>query len=152
MTISQDLNTAVEEAVIAWLANSAAHGQDVGITPRRWAQAKFDDNGDLNNLSLPALVVHAARDRQLHTKVAVFLFTVDTWLFMQADDTNESAWDAMTAKLETNLPSPPVCGFPSPTWSCRSVHCLGHLTCPVYRSCIWPRPSARTRKPWKKAN
>lgn len=124
MSITTDLVTLTEDAVMAWIQNVSAHGQDTGITPRRWSQSKFDQAGDLDTITLPALVVRAMREQQLHTKVAVYRFTVDTWLYMQADDTDTAAWDAMTAKLETIFSVDDLAGYLNASesaYSCRGI-------------------------------
>lgn len=97
---STDLNTLTEDAVITYIQAVSTHGQDTGLTPRRWGQVKFNDQNELDDIELPAIVVRASRDQQLHTKVAVWKFTVDIWLFMQADDTLLSDWNSLNAKLE----------------------------------------------------
>jgi hypothetical protein len=98
-----DLTTNIEDAFILWLQAVSTHGQDMSIVPRRYSETKFDDDGDLNPITLPALVVKATRQQQLHTNVAVYFYVVDIGLYLQADDTLRSDWDAQCERLETMM-------------------------------------------------
>jgi len=89
-----------ENAVIAWIQNTAEHGQTVGIVPRNYKAIKFDENGDIDPLHLPAVIVQAVQGQQLHTQIAVWRFDLEATLIMQADDSNQDAWDGASISLE----------------------------------------------------
>lgn len=98
--ITTDLEANAESAVITWLENSGSHGITWSVPVRRYEQAKYDpDTGDLDPLTLPAIVVRATAERQLHPRVQVFLMTVEATLNAIGDDTDKSTWDAAVAAL-----------------------------------------------------
>ena len=90
-----------EDSIIAWIANSTIHGQNIGITARRHQQAKFETDGQtLNPVELPMITVEAQPIDRLHAALGMDLLDVEVMLWMSADDTTEAAWDAVALSLQ----------------------------------------------------
>lgn len=106
-----ELNTLTEDAMIAWLQDSGTHEQTLAATVRRFAQAKFNELGEPDKVQLPMIVVKATRERQLHTNLGVWMFTVDVVYYFQADDTGKATWDAESAKFERVLTVDDLAGY-----------------------------------------
>lgn len=109
MSTEQALEDALEQSVIAWIAATATHQINLGITARQ----EFADDSD--TMTLPAVVVKAERLQELSPGLGNFQFRVTCTLLTQADDTSDATrrtlwhklasillWDALAAALTTN--------------------------------------------------
>lgn len=102
--MSQDLETRLENAMIAWLANAANHGQTLPIAAKRYESPKFDpDTGDLLSVEMPRITVRATTQRQLHYQTAVYLVNMTVVYEAISDDTPTATWDDVSGKIETIL-------------------------------------------------
>ena len=91
-----------EDAVIAWILDTAKNGLTITPTPRRFGQTKFmDDDVTLNPVTLPAITVEATQGHAVHNQIPMYLMDVEVLLFMQADDTMKSQWDDLAESLES---------------------------------------------------
>lgn len=109
--MNKDLSALVEEVNIAWINDITTHGQDTGIIPanvRKFSLQKFNDDGTLDDVTLPCIIVAARRIQQLHTQLATWLFETSIWLLMQSDDTNEAKWNQAAGALETIYSATPL--------------------------------------------
>lgn len=93
-----------EDAIIAWLRDTANNGLTISPVPRRFNQTKFaDDDTTLNPVTLPAITVEAQEGRSVHNTVPMKLMEVEVMLWMQADDTLKSQWDDLAESIESLL-------------------------------------------------
>jgi len=96
------LTELTEDAIIAWILDTVKNGLTISPTPRRFNQTKFlDDDVTLNPLTLPAITVEAQQGRAVHNQIPMYLMDVEVMLYMQADDTQKSAWDDLAESLES---------------------------------------------------
>ena len=109
MSTEQAIEDALEQAVIAFIADTGTHGITLGITARQ----EFED--DTDTLTLPAVVVKAERITEMSPATGNFQFRVTVTLKTQADDTTEATqrtqwhnlcsilmWDGLDSALVTS--------------------------------------------------
>jgi len=96
------LTELTEDAVIAWILDTAHNGLTITPTPRQFDQTKFlDDDVTLNPVTLPAITVEATQGRAVHNQIPMHLMDVEVMLYMQADDTLKSQWNDLAESLES---------------------------------------------------
>jgi len=94
MPLEKSLEWKIEEAIIRWLADIGAHGINLGIVARHFEEDKTD------RLTLPAIIVQAQRQEQIHPNIAVFIIQADITLRLQADDATETALQTAANGIE----------------------------------------------------
>lgn len=106
------LTELTEDAIIAWILDTANNGLAISPAPRRFNQTKFaDDDVTLNPVTLPAITVEAQEGRWVHNRVPMAFIEVEVLLYMQADDTLKSQWDDLAESLESLFQVENLAGF-----------------------------------------
>ena len=108
--INASLEWKLEEAARLWLLDTGVHGFNIngGDTKApdvRHHDAAFDtstptESEKLPTLTLPAIILKATREKQLHTQVAVWLCRLEIRLDGAADDLTDAIWQGYLKAIE----------------------------------------------------
>ncbi|MGH2361059.1 MAG: hypothetical protein ACRDGM_11050 [bacterium] len=103
----QSLEWKVEEAARLWLLDKAAHLIELGCDVRHREEDVSDETLDgtekIPTVTLPCLILNAARIKQFTPTVNLHLFRLETDLWANVDDTSANAWQAMVGARELIL-------------------------------------------------
>lgn len=99
MSAELNLEDAIEQSVIAFIAATGTHSVNIGITARQEIEDKSGDD----YLTLPSIVIKAERSSELSPGAGVYQFRVTATLTTQADDTTNATQRAQWANLRTIL-------------------------------------------------